>query len=119
LSKRHPDFDYEEAGLLADVHGDDGRDARIRLLDYLIDEELVDPDEVVQAHEEQRLFLLPVERALGGTPMFTAAAVISENDDGRRACPNRMRRVLIPLARAMVTKSFWSVPTISARSSRV
>lgn len=75
MSSRHPDFDYEDAGLLADVHGEDGRAARIRLLDYLIDEELVDPTEIVQAHEEQRLFLLPIERALGGTPKFTAAQV--------------------------------------------
>jgi adenylate cyclase len=78
LSKRHPDFDYEDAGLLADVHGEDGRDARVRLLDYLIDEELVDPDELLLAHSEQRLFLLPVERALGGTPKFTAAEVADQ-----------------------------------------
>jgi adenylate cyclase len=75
LSKRHPDFDYEAAGLLDDVHGEDGRGARVRLLDYLIDEELVDPDELVQAHAEKRLFLLPIERALGGTPTYTAAEV--------------------------------------------
>jgi adenylate cyclase len=75
LSKRHPDFDYEDAGLLSDVQGDDGRDARIRLLDYLIDEEQVEPEEVLLAHEEQRLFLLPVERALGGVPRYNAAEV--------------------------------------------
>jgi adenylate cyclase len=75
LSKRHPDFDYEEAGLLSDVFDDAGRDARVRLLDYLIDEELVDPDEIVQAHAEKRLFLLPIERALGGTPKYTASEV--------------------------------------------
>jgi adenylate cyclase len=75
LSTRHPDFDYEEAGLLADVFDDAGRDARVRLLDYLIDEELVDPTEIVQAHAEKRLFLLPIERALGGTPKFTSAEV--------------------------------------------
>ncbi|MGH2959548.1 MAG: adenylate cyclase regulatory domain-containing protein, partial [Solirubrobacterales bacterium] len=75
MSKRHPDFDYEAAGLLEDVQDDAGRDARVRLLDYLIDEELVDPTELVQAHAEKRLFLLPIERALGGTPKFTAAEV--------------------------------------------
>ncbi len=75
MSKRHPDFDYEEAGLLSDVFDDAGRDARVRLLDYLIDEELVDPDEIVQAHAEKRLFLLPIERALGGTPKYTASEV--------------------------------------------
>ena len=75
MSKRHPDFDYEAAGLLADVQDDAGRDARVRLLDYLIDDELVDPEELVQAHAEKRLFLLPIERALGGTPMYTGAEV--------------------------------------------
>ncbi|MBJ7353546.1 MAG: hypothetical protein JHC98_01865 [Thermoleophilaceae bacterium] len=78
MSKRHPDFDYEDAGLLSDVLDDAGRDARVRLLDYLIDEELVEPEEVLLAHEEQRLFLLPVERALGGVPRFTAAEVAEQ-----------------------------------------
>jgi adenylate cyclase len=79
VSKRHPDFDYEAEGLLADVHGDDGRDARVRLLDYLIDDELVEPEEVLLAHAEQRLFLLPVERALGGVPKYTAADVAEQS----------------------------------------
>jgi adenylate cyclase len=78
LSKRHPDFDYEAAGLLSDVLDDAGRDARVRLLDYLIDDELVEPDEVLLAHEEQRLFLLPIERALGGVPKYTAAEVAEQ-----------------------------------------
>ncbi|MGK2878522.1 MAG: adenylate/guanylate cyclase domain-containing protein [Solirubrobacterales bacterium] len=78
MSERHPDFDYEAADLLADVHGEDGRDARIRLLDYLIDEELVDPDELLLAHAEQRLFLLPVERTLGGVPRYNAAEVAEQ-----------------------------------------
>ena len=78
MSKRHPDFDYEAEGLLADVHGEDGRDARIRLLDYLIDEESVEPEELLLAHEEQRLFLLPVERALGGVPRYNAAEVAEQ-----------------------------------------
>ncbi|MBJ7459456.1 MAG: hypothetical protein JHD02_09745 [Thermoleophilaceae bacterium] len=75
MSTRHPDFDYEAAGLLSDVQDDAARGARIRLLDYLIDDELVEPDEVLLAHAEQRLFLLPVERALGGVPKFNAAEV--------------------------------------------
>lgn len=75
MSKRHPDFDYEAEGLLGDVEGESAKAARSRLLDYLIDDELVEPDEILLAHAERRLFLLPVERALGGTPKFTAAEV--------------------------------------------
>jgi adenylate cyclase len=75
LSKRHPDFEYEAEGLLDDVQDDASRDARIRLLDYLMDEEMVDPEELRLAHAEQRLFLLPVERALGGVPKYNAAEV--------------------------------------------
>ncbi|MFT4049325.1 MAG: adenylate cyclase regulatory domain-containing protein [Solirubrobacterales bacterium] len=79
MSKRHPDFDYEAEGLLDDVEGSDAKAARARLLDYLIDDELVEPEEVLLAHAEQRLFLLPVERALGGTPRFTAAQVAEKS----------------------------------------
>lgn len=75
MSRRHPDFDYEAEGLLDDAIGDEARAARINLLDYLIDDELVDPDELLMAHAEQRLFLLPVERALGGAPRYTASEV--------------------------------------------
>jgi adenylate cyclase len=79
VSKRYPDFDYEAEGLLEDVHGEDGRDARARLLDHLIDEELVEPEEVLLAHAEQRLFLLPVERALGGVPKYNAADIAEQS----------------------------------------
>jgi adenylate cyclase len=72
---RHPDFDYEAEGLLEDLEDESARDARRRLLDYLIDDELVEPDEIRLAHREHRLMLLPVERALGGLPMFSATEV--------------------------------------------
>lgn len=72
MSQRHPDFDYAAEGLLDDVEGEDGRAARVRLIDYLIDDEGVEPEEIRLAHAERRLFLLPVERALGGTPRYTA-----------------------------------------------
>ncbi len=80
MSKRHPDFDYEAEGLLDDVEGDGAKAARTRLLDYLIDDELVEPEEILLAHAERRLFLLPVERALGGTPRFTAAEVAEQSE---------------------------------------
>lgn len=75
MSTRHPDFDYEAAGLFDDVSGAEAIDARRRLLDYLIDDELVEPDEIQIAHAERRLQLLAVERALGGVPRYTAAEV--------------------------------------------
>lgn len=74
-SERYPDFDYESEGLLDDVVGDQAKEARARLLDYLLDEESVTPAELRLAHEERRLFLLPIERALSGVPEFTAAEV--------------------------------------------
>lgn len=75
MSTRHPDFDYAAEGLLDDVEGEDAKAARVRLLDYLIDEEGVEPEEVRAAHAENRLLLLPVERALAGAPKYTADQV--------------------------------------------
>lgn len=67
--------DYAAEGLLDDVVGDEARDARTRLIDYLIEEEDVSLEEIKLAHAEKRLFLLPVERALGGVPKYDAAEV--------------------------------------------
>lgn len=75
MSSRHPDFDYEAEGLLDEVVGEESRDARRRLIEYLLDEEGVEPDEIRAASAERRLALLPVERALGGKPIYTAAEV--------------------------------------------
>ena len=54
MSKRHPDFDYEAEGLLSDVHDDAGRDARTRLLDYLIDDERISLIDVLVYQETVR-----------------------------------------------------------------
>jgi adenylate cyclase len=75
VSSRHPDFDYEAEGLLDEIDTAEDRESRRRLLDYLIDEEMVEPDEILQAHAERRLFLLPIERALSGVPEFNADQV--------------------------------------------
>jgi adenylate cyclase len=75
MSRRLPDFDYEAEGLLDGIEGEAARDQRSRLLDYLIDDEGVEPDEIRAAAAEGRLGLLPVERALGGEPKYTAAEV--------------------------------------------
>lgn len=75
MSSRHPDFDYEAEGLFEGITDEPGRDARRRLLDYLIDDELVEPNEILLAHADHRLALLPVERALGGIPKYTATEV--------------------------------------------
>jgi adenylate cyclase len=71
----HPDLDFEAEGLFDDVEGAQAREARARLINYLIDEEGVEFEEIKLAHAEKRLFLLPVERALGGAPIYTAAEV--------------------------------------------
>jgi adenylate cyclase len=57
-------MDFEAAGLLEGLEGED-RAARERLLDQLADEG-VGLEELKQAVAEERLALLPVERALGG-----------------------------------------------------
>jgi adenylate cyclase len=46
----------------------------------LIDEENVDLEEIKQAQKEHRLFLLGVERALGGEPVYNAAEVAERAD---------------------------------------
>ena len=56
--------DYESAGLLDGLEGDD-RASRARLLDRLLKEGFT-PDELEAAVREDRLALLLVERVLGG-----------------------------------------------------
>lgn len=67
--------DFAAEGLLDDVVGEEARAARVRLLEYLIDEEGIDLNEIRAAHAEKRMFLLPVERALGGDPIYNAAEI--------------------------------------------
>lgn len=67
-------IDYEAEGFFEGVETD-ALDARRRLLDYLLDEESVPLDEVRLAVKEKRLMLLPVERALGGAPVYVADEV--------------------------------------------
>lgn len=67
--------DYAAEGLLDDVVGEEARAARVRLIDYLIEEEGVGLEEIKTAHAEKRLFLLPVERALGGDPIYNAQEI--------------------------------------------
>ena len=69
------EIDYQAEGLLDGVIDDAGREARARLLDYLIESERVPLDELKLAAQENRLVLLPLERALGGDPKYTAAEV--------------------------------------------
>lgn len=71
-------IDYEAEGLLDEVEGEDARRIRTRLLDYLVNEEHIGLEELKIATEQQRLFLLPVERALGGTPDLRAVDVAEQ-----------------------------------------
>jgi adenylate cyclase len=59
-----PAVDYESAGLLDGLEGDD-RDARVRLLDRLREQGFTET-ELEAAVQEDRLVLLLVERVLGG-----------------------------------------------------
>lgn len=72
-------IDYEAEGLFEGVETS-ALDARRRLLDYLLDVEGVPLDEVRIAVKEKRLILLPVERALGGASIYTAADVARKSD---------------------------------------
>ena len=65
--------DWDEEGLLDGVEGDE-REARVGLLDQLHDAG-IDVDELRAAVEQDRLALLPVERALGGGSELSAAEV--------------------------------------------
>src|SRR4051812_8612873 len=64
-------MDFEAEGLLEGLEGEE-RDARLRLLEKLSDAGVPD-DELRTAVQEQRLALLPVERALGSERPLTAA----------------------------------------------
>jgi adenylate cyclase len=68
-----PPMDYEAEGLLDGLEGEK-RDARLSLLEQLSEAGVAD-DELRRAVEEQRLALLPVERALGGDKTLTAEDV--------------------------------------------
>ncbi|MBK5231138.1 MAG: hypothetical protein JJE27_08215, partial [Thermoleophilia bacterium] len=74
MPKPSETIDYAAEGLFDEVETD-ALDARRRLLDYLLDDEHVPLEEVKLAAKEQRLMLLPVERALGGEPIYAAAEV--------------------------------------------
>lgn len=74
MAKLSETIDYAAEGLFDGVEPD-ALDARRRLVDYLLDEEAVPLDEVKLAAKEKRLMILPVERTLGGEPIYNAAEV--------------------------------------------
>jgi adenylate cyclase len=71
-------MDFEAEGLLEGLDDED-RKARLRLLEKL-SEAGVSNDELRKAVEEQRLALLPVERALGSDRSLTAEEAASRAD---------------------------------------
>src|SRR2546423_13454014 len=71
-------MDFEAEGLLDGLEGEE-RDARLRLLEKLSDSGVPD-DELRKAVEEQRLMLLPVERALGVERTLTAEEAAKRAD---------------------------------------
>ena len=71
-------MDFEAEGLLEGLEGEK-RDARLRLLEKLSEAGVPD-DELRKAVEEQRLALLPVERALGSDRSLTAEDAAARAD---------------------------------------
>ncbi len=72
-SQRHS-VDFEAEGLLRDLEGEETREARVELLEQLLDAG-VTVDELKTAVAEDRLTLLPVERVLSGDGDYTIAEV--------------------------------------------
>jgi adenylate cyclase len=69
-----PSMDFEGEGLLEGAEGDEEREARIALLEQLLDAG-VTVDELKAAVAENRLTLLPVERILSGDGSYTLKEV--------------------------------------------
>jgi adenylate cyclase len=91
-----PDVNWEEEGLLEGVEGE-GREARERLLDTLL-EEGHDLEELREAVEEDRLALLPVERVLGGTPEYDRSEVAERSGLDQELLVRIWRALGLPLA---------------------
>ncbi|CAA9490284.1 MAG: Adenylate cyclase [uncultured Solirubrobacterales bacterium] len=66
--------DLEAEGLLEDLEGEETREARVELLEQLLDAG-VGVEELKSAVAEERLTLLPVERVLSGDGEYTLAQV--------------------------------------------
>src|SRR4051794_36891405 len=89
-------MDFEAEGLLEGLEGEE-RESRLRLLEQLSDVGVSD-DELRKAVEEERLTLLPVERALRGEDELSAAEV-AERAGVETGFVTRHRRALgLPLA---------------------
>src|SRR3954464_296519 len=88
-------MDFEKEGLLEGLEGKD-REAREQLLEQLSGDGVSD-DQLRKAVEEQRLALLPVERALGTDRTLTAEEA-AEKAGGSVVFARRHRRALgLPL----------------------
>lgn len=74
-----PSMDFEAEGLLEGAEGDDAREARVELLEQLLDAG-VTVDELKAAVAEDRLTLLPVERILSGDGDYTLREVAERAD---------------------------------------
>jgi adenylate cyclase len=79
--RRGPKVDFEEEGLLEGCESDEDREARIELLDQLLDAG-VELDELKSAVAENRLSLLPVERVLSGDGEYSLEQVAERSGLG-------------------------------------
>jgi adenylate cyclase len=88
-------MDFEAEGLLDGLEGEE-REARLRLLEKLSEADVPD-DELRKAVEEQRLALLPVERALGGDRRLTLTDVASRADLSADLVRQHVRALGLPV----------------------
>jgi adenylate cyclase len=90
-------MDFEAEGLLDGLEGED-REARLRLLEQL-SEVGVSDEELRKAVSEERLALLPVERALGGERNLSVRDVASRAGVSVDFVTRHRRALGLPLAR--------------------
>ena len=91
------EIDFEAEGLLEGTSGNE-REARLRLLRDLADDG-VGVDELRAAVEEERLVLLPVERALGGPEKYTLEEVAKKAGLEPDVLERHLRSLGLPVSR--------------------
>jgi adenylate cyclase len=75
-------MDWEADGLLDGLEDEESRAARVKLLEYLHDEEGCSLEELRAAVAEDRLVLLPVERLLAGDKTYSQRQIAEESGLG-------------------------------------
>ena len=98
-------MDWAAEGLLDGLEDEDARDARARLLDAL-HADGVEVDELRAAVAEDRLVLIPIERALLTTARYTLAELAEKADLPLDATERRLRSMGITIPEDPDTRAF-------------